>query len=175
MMLLSDQKKGPVSSAQVGHGAELAVDENVRTWWSAATANPGEYLQIDLGDVYAVHAVQVNLADGDFKPPKHDKAEMGGDWYMRRYIETQKMVSRYVVEGSPDGERWFMLEDKRDAESACRTTSSCTRRASNCAISKSPGSNSPTANLQAQRAARVGEGKGARRPRPKQRPSAPAT
>lgn len=116
-MLLSYKKKVMASSAKKGHGPELAVDENIRTWWSAATNQPGEWLELDLGDVYAVHAIQINIADGNLKPPKHNENELGGPAYMRRYIETEKMVTRYLVEGSLDGKLWFILEDKRHTES----------------------------------------------------------
>ncbi|NLG97174.1 MAG: family 43 glycosylhydrolase [Chloroflexi bacterium] len=111
-MLLSYHKQVTCSSAQPGHGPELAVDENIRTWWSAASNRPGEYLQLDLGDIYSVHAIQVNLADDGIPPQKHAEGEMVGD----RYIETEKLYTRYLVEGSLDGKQWFVLEDKRDAE-----------------------------------------------------------
>jgi hypothetical protein len=32
-------------------GAELAADEDIRSWWSAKTGDAGEWLQMDLGDV----------------------------------------------------------------------------------------------------------------------------
>lgn len=116
-MLLSYRKRATASSVQRGHGPELAVDENIRTWWSAATNRPGEYLQLDLGELYSVHAIQVNISDANIRPQKHDKGEVVGAWYMRRYIETGEIHTRYLVEGSLDGRHWFALEDKRDAVS----------------------------------------------------------
>jgi len=54
-----------VSSLLTDHPAELAIDENVRTWWSAATGNAGEWLTIDLGQSSQINAVQVNFAEQD--------------------------------------------------------------------------------------------------------------
>ena len=61
----------PVTSSSVAspnanssYAASLAVDtDGVRTWWSAATGDAGEWLQIDLGYDCRVSAVQLNFAD----------------------------------------------------------------------------------------------------------------
>lgn len=116
-MLLSYKKKVKASSHQIDHEPELAVNEDIRTWWSAATNKAGEYIEVDLGESYSVHAIQVNLADGDIQAPKHSKKDLVGPWFMRRHLETEKMVTRYLLEGSLDGRQWFVLEDKRNAES----------------------------------------------------------
>ena len=116
-MLLSYKKPVTASSAQSGHAPELAVDENIRTWWSAATNQPGEWLKLDLGDTFSVHAIQINTADDKPNPPRPQKKDMGGPWYMSRSIETKHITTRYLVEGSVDGEHWFVLEDKSKAES----------------------------------------------------------
>jgi len=115
-MLLSYKKKIKTSSSQKGHGPELAVNEDVRTWWSAATNKAGEYIELDLGESHAVHSIQVNIADGNLKVSKHRKEEIVGHPLMKRFIETNKMQSRYTLEGSRDGKEWFVLEDKRNAE-----------------------------------------------------------
>lgn len=62
-MLLSRAKKVTASSALEGHAPELAADENIRTWWSATSGDPGEWFQIDLGAVKTIRAVQINFAD----------------------------------------------------------------------------------------------------------------
>ncbi|MFZ0544064.1 MAG: family 43 glycosylhydrolase [Candidatus Promineifilaceae bacterium] len=116
-MLLSYKKPAKASSSQPGHPPELAVNEDIRAWWSAAKNQAGEYLQLDLGDSYTVHAIQINLADDSLDLPERSEQEMGGPPFMRRYIETNKMVTRYLVEGSLDGNQWFILTDKRSAES----------------------------------------------------------
>jgi hypothetical protein len=43
----------------------LAVDEDIKTYWSAKTGNAGEWFQTDLGDVSTVNAIQINYADQD--------------------------------------------------------------------------------------------------------------
>lgn len=114
-MLLSYKKPVTASSAQKGHAPELAVNEDIRTWWSATSNRPGEYLQLDLGEPYTVHAIQVNLADDQLKAPKHPKEELGGHPLMKRHIETQPLATSYTLEGSLDGTQWFVLEDTRAA------------------------------------------------------------
>lgn len=52
-----------VSSTLGGHLPNNAVDESIKTYWSAATANPGEFIQTDLGSVCTVRAIQINYAD----------------------------------------------------------------------------------------------------------------
>ena len=47
--LLDLKKPVTASSSLAGHEPEKAVDEDIRTWWSAATGNPGEWLQVDMG------------------------------------------------------------------------------------------------------------------------------
>ena len=46
------------------------TDENVRTWWRADSVDSGEWIQLDLGDVYDVRAIQLNFADQDIVAPR---------------------------------------------------------------------------------------------------------
>lgn len=105
-MLLSYGKPVTVSS---GDHANRAVDENIRTWWSAETAAPGQWLCVDLEKVSDVRAVQVNLADEnvivDFP------ADSYGDSRKTRHIEIRPQISRYTIEVSTDGENWTLLEE----------------------------------------------------------------
>ena len=94
-MDLSIHKSVSASSSLDGHGADLAADNSIKTWWSAESGDPGEWLCVDLGKECTIHAVQTNFADQDF-----------GYWG-----EGQKPY-RYVVETSPDGETWTILFDK---------------------------------------------------------------
>jgi hypothetical protein len=73
------------------------VDENIRTWWSAAGNKPGEWLQIDLGALKTIHAVQINFAEQ-------------GVTAMNR---TPEFAQRYLLEFSSDGKSWQTLVDKR--------------------------------------------------------------
>lgn len=62
-MLLSYRKPATASSALEQFPVENAFDENIRTWWSAATGQPGEWLQVDLGKPCRIDAMQINFAD----------------------------------------------------------------------------------------------------------------
>jgi xylan 1,4-beta-xylosidase len=97
-MLLNYQKPVQVSSTLGGHAANYAVDERIQTYWSAATANPGEYLQTDLGSVSTVRAVQINYADQDVNP-----AFLG---------RQPGLYHQYQLLHSLDGKTWQVLVDK---------------------------------------------------------------
>ncbi|WP_218571238.1 discoidin domain-containing protein [Paenibacillus oralis] len=47
-MLLSHRKPATASSFVEGKDASKATNEDVRTWWRAASNESGEWLQIDL-------------------------------------------------------------------------------------------------------------------------------
>jgi hypothetical protein len=94
-MLLSRRKAVTVSSALDDYPAGNAADEDIRTWWSARTGNPGEWLQMDLGGMKTIEAVQINFAD-------HESAGRG----------ISKDVYRYVLEASDDGQSWRTLVDQ---------------------------------------------------------------
>lgn len=112
-MLLSYQKKATASSARSGHDPSLAVDESIRTWWCANGCR-NEWLQIDLGEVYYPHSIQINFADESISPMKMPSEQCAKEGTCGgRYIDSGKNLrTRYLLEGSVDGENWFTLEDK---------------------------------------------------------------
>ncbi len=111
-MLLSAGKAACASSCREGHEPEKATEENVRTWWMAKESGKNEWLTIDLGSVYDVHAVQVNFADGKLDIPCPGEIRPGSQ---ARYIEEANHVTRWKLEASLDGETWFVVEDKTNA------------------------------------------------------------
>lgn len=108
-MLLSFKKPARASSAAEGSSPSLAVNEDIRTWWSAGTADVGEWLAVDLERVCRIHAVQVNLADEGIGIEFPD--ESYGNEMRTRHIETRPQISRYRVEISRDGTNWSLLEE----------------------------------------------------------------
>ncbi|MDO5422480.1 MAG: family 43 glycosylhydrolase [Eubacteriales bacterium] len=111
--LLSYGKTVTASSMEEGKGPELAVNENVQNWWRAADCKPGEWLLLDLGKVYDVHAVQVNFADDHIDIPVPGEIV---EITQPRYIEEHPHVTRFTVEGSADGETYRMLWDQSETE-----------------------------------------------------------
>jgi hypothetical protein len=107
--LLSYRKAMTASSLEVGKGPEKAADENVQTWWRAASAKPGEWLQVDLGKEYDVRAIQINFADDKIEIPV--PGEIRGTT-QARYIDEEDHVTRWILEGSLDGKEYFAVEDK---------------------------------------------------------------
>ena len=114
-MLLSYGKEMTASSFEEGKEPEKAAEENVQTWWRAATAQSGEWLQMDLCKVMDVHAVQINFADDKIEIECPGKMHGCGTGSIR-YIEERSLVTRWMLEGSVDGENYFMIEDKSDVE-----------------------------------------------------------
>lgn len=114
-MLLSYGKAVAASSSAPEKTPENAVDENVQTWWRAASEEPGQWLCVDLGEPMTVNAVQINFADDpDNDIPCPGALVSGPD--MERYIDMTRHVTRWLLESSLDGNDWRILEDKRDAD-----------------------------------------------------------
>lgn len=95
-MLLNYSKPVMVSSTFGGYEANYAVDEDIRTYWSAVSANKDEWIQTDLGNMATVYAIQVNYADQD--------AEFLG--------KSQGVFHRYMIYESANGKKWNLLVDK---------------------------------------------------------------
>ena len=112
-MLLSAGKAASASSWVPGHEPEKAAEENVQSWWQAASNRREEWLQLDLGREFDVRAVQINFADGRLDLPCPGEIRPGSQ---ARYIEEAELVTRWKLEGSLDGESWFTVEDKSEAD-----------------------------------------------------------
>ena len=111
-MLLSVGKTAAASSFVPGHEPDKATEENVQTWWRAASNSRNEWLRVDLGKVFDVHAVQINFADDRIDISCPGEIRPGSQ---ARYIEERDYVTQWKLEGSTDGESWFVIEDKSDA------------------------------------------------------------
>jgi xylan 1,4-beta-xylosidase len=97
-MLLNYKKPILVSSTlSAAHPPNDAVDEDIKTYWSAATGDNGEWIQSDLGAVSTVNAIQINYADQD--------AEFLG--------KQTDIYHQYRLLGSNDQKNWKTLVDKR--------------------------------------------------------------
>ncbi len=111
-MLLSSRKAATASSFVPGYEPEKAVEENVQNWWKAASGSREEWLCIDLGGIFDIHAVQVNFADDKPDIPCPGEIRPGSQ---ARYIDEEDRVTRWKLEGSADGNSWFVIEDKSGA------------------------------------------------------------
>jgi xylan 1,4-beta-xylosidase len=95
-MLLNYNKPVTVSSTLGDYTANNAVDESIKTYWSAATANPGEWIRTDLGHLSTINAVQINYADQD--------ATILG--------KANNIYHQYRLFYSTDNKNWRLLKDK---------------------------------------------------------------
>lgn len=95
-MLLSYRKNADASSAVDGFPVSNAFDEDIRTWWSAASGDSGEWLSVELDKASTVYAVQVNFADylSTLKP------------------DSKEIFYRYRILASQDGKSWDVIADK---------------------------------------------------------------
>ncbi len=110
-MLLSYGKPVAVSS---GTGAEKVTNENAMDWWRAETEH-NEWCCVDLGETMDVRAVQLNFADEGIDAQIPEDADRLVAHEIR-YIDVEKRVTRWTLEGSTDGEHWFLIEDKSKAD-----------------------------------------------------------
>jgi xylan 1,4-beta-xylosidase len=95
-MLLNYNKPVMVSTSMTGYPANNAVDEDIKTYWSALTGAQGEWIQTDLGKVSAINAIQINYADQDVKFSGKQK----GTYH------------QYKIYQSEDAKQWTLLVDK---------------------------------------------------------------
>ena len=96
-MLLNYNKPVQVSSTLGGFQANLSVDEDIKTYWSAKTSNKGEYLISDLGEKSTIHSIQINYADQDVDLMGKPATTVG---------------HKYIIYVSHDGKKWKILVDK---------------------------------------------------------------
>ena len=99
-MLLNYKKPIQVSSTLGAYNAGHANDEDIKTYWSAASGNKGEWIQSDLGKLSTVNAIQINYADQDVSSTHLGKIN-GGEQY-----------HQYKIYYSEDGKKWILLADK---------------------------------------------------------------
>ncbi|MBC8065817.1 MAG: family 43 glycosylhydrolase [Chlorobia bacterium] len=95
-MLLNYAKPVQASSTLGAFSANFAVDEDIKTYWSAKSGSPGEWFQTDLGEVSTVRAIQINYADQD--------AEVLG--------KVDGLYHQYRLLASTDGATWKVIVDK---------------------------------------------------------------
>lgn len=95
-MLLNYNKPVVVSSTLGSFSPNFAVDENIKTYWSAKTADKGEWIQSDLGEIATVNAIQINYADQDVA-------------FMGKQLDS---YHQYQLLYSCDGKDWKLLVDK---------------------------------------------------------------
>ncbi|MFI5186690.1 MAG: family 43 glycosylhydrolase [Chitinophagales bacterium] len=96
--LLNYKKSITVSSTLGSYAANNANDEDLKTYWSAASGEKGEWIQSDLGNLSTVDAIQINYADQDV-----DSNRLG---------KFNDQYHQYKLYSSIDGRKWSLLVDK---------------------------------------------------------------
>jgi beta-xylosidase len=99
-MLLSYGKPATVSSYDNAerYPASAITDESLRSYWAAASGNPGEWVIVDLESPKTVQAIQVNYYD--HKAQQFDRAN--------------DIYHQYRIFASENGEDWTLVIDKSD-------------------------------------------------------------
>jgi hypothetical protein len=112
--LLSSGKPVSASSFVEGKSPSLATEENAQNWWQADSNEAGQWIQVDLEKAMGVHAIQINFADDKLDVPV--PGEIKGTMTQPRYIDEHDRVTRWILEGSLDGENYFIIEDKSQVD-----------------------------------------------------------
>lgn len=112
--LLNYAKPAYASSWEEGKEPALAVNEDSKTWWKAASCECGQWLEVDLEKASDVRAIQINFADDTLNIPSPGKIQ--GSATQPRYIEERDLITRWKLEGSLDGKEYFVIEDKSQAD-----------------------------------------------------------
>ncbi len=100
-MLLSYNKPVKVSSELPNHPKSNAVNEDIRSYWSAKTGNRGEWISLDLQKECAVNAIQISYAENDTK----------------LFGRNPDIFHQYLLEYSTDDKSWKTLADKTQNKS----------------------------------------------------------
>lgn len=95
-MLLSYNKPVKASSQLGEFGPQHITEENIKTYWVAATNDDQQWVEIDLERAGTVYALQLNY----------------NDYHSGLYGKPEGLYHRYVIEGSLDGVVWHTLVDK---------------------------------------------------------------
>jgi xylan 1,4-beta-xylosidase len=93
-MLLSVNKPVRASSSLDMHPPEYAVDEEIRTSWSAESGSDDDWISVDLEKEYLIHAIQVNFAD------------VNGN----RFGRDSGPPCRFIMEYSTNGQNWKTVD-----------------------------------------------------------------
>lgn len=105
-MLLSYRKRASASSTRDGFDAGNVTDENPRTLWVAGKNEAGQTLDLDLGAVKTLRAVQVNF----------------GDYESGRFGDADDIYTEFALQSSVDGRHWQPLattpQPRRDRPNA---------------------------------------------------------
>lgn len=96
-MLLNYNKPVSVSSSLGGFQANYAINEDIKTYWSAKTGNKGEWIISDLGEVSTINAVQINFADQDVTLMGKPETTTG---------------HKYILSVSDNQKNWKVIADK---------------------------------------------------------------
>lgn len=99
-VLLSYNKPVEVSSELSGHPKSFAVNEDIRTFWSAQTGNQGEWISMDLQKECTVNAIQINYAENETK----------------LFGRVPDIYYQYLLQYSSDNKTWKTLADKTQSK-----------------------------------------------------------
>ncbi len=81
-----------------GYAPNFAVDEDIKTYWSAQTGKNNEWIISDLGELSTVNAIQINFAD-------QDATSLGKE---------TSQFHQYKIWHSVDKKKWELLVDKSE-------------------------------------------------------------
>lgn len=115
-MLLSYGKSASASSFAEGKEPCHIADENILTFWKAASSHSGEWVLLDLLKEYDVHAIQVNFADDQLPAVLPAGASLTGALHQERWIDQVHQPTRWLLEAAGEDQQFTVVEDKRQTD-----------------------------------------------------------
>ena len=91
--------------------AARVSEEDVQTFWKAASNRPDEWIRMDLGEALDIRGIQVNFADDKLDLPSPRPIPEDEE----RCIDERRHITRWILKGSCDGENDFVIADKSEA------------------------------------------------------------
>lgn len=107
--LLSYKCDVSTSSLEEGYPALNVVDENIRTWWASSSEDKNPHIELDLGNVKDVYAIQVNIADHKIAEPQINENDLFTTRTGSRYIFAEDNKLEYKIEISKDKLTWVEI------------------------------------------------------------------
>lgn len=107
--LLSYKCDVTASSFEEDYLALNAVDENIRTWWASSSEDEDPFIELDLGDIKDVYAIQVNIADHKIAEPQINKKDLFTTRTGSRYTFAEDNKLDYKIEISKDKLTWLEI------------------------------------------------------------------
>ena len=113
--ILSYNKKVITSSTEEGFSTSAIVDENIQTVWTAKSSDKQKWVQLDLGNIFTVNAIQINFAEVNCVAPSRNNLQIKNNSTDREILRDKEYFN-YAIEISKDAINWDKLVTVQKSE-----------------------------------------------------------